>query len=111
MRILPVGLVLLAGQMITMQSRPVVRLEPHKNTIEAKVGGALVELINAPEIVYLPPSPPTLDAQGAPWSVEVKNFGPASVTVMGAKTHFQVQIGPGRTVRINSNGAAYQLRQ
>jgi len=110
-RTLLIGLALLAGQLITMQAKPTIRLEPHKNTIEARFGGSLVELINAPATVYLPSSPPTADAQGVPWLVDVKNLGPDSVTVTSVKTHFQVSVGTGQTVHINSNGAAYLLKR
>lgn len=104
------GLVLLGGQLITMQSRPVVHLPPHKDTIEAGVGGSLVELINAPAVIYLPPSPPRMDGRVVPWSVDVRNLGPVSVMVCSAKAHFQTVVSTGQTVHIDSNGTAYMLR-
>jgi hypothetical protein len=105
------GLVLLGGQLISMQSRPVIHLQPHKNTIEAGFGGGLVELINAPAVIYLPQSPPKVDEQGEPWSVEVKNLGPASVMVTGTQVHFQAAVSTGQTVHIDSNGTTYLLKR
>jgi hypothetical protein len=111
MRIPFLGLVLLGGQLITMQSRPVTHLQPHKNMIEPGFGGSLVELMNAPVVIYLPPSPPKEDAQGVPWSVDVKNLGPVSVMITSTKSHFQTVVGIGQTVHIDSNGVTYLLKR
>ncbi len=111
MRMLFLGLVFLGGQLIAMQSRPVIHLQPHKNTIEVGFGGSLVELINAPAVIYLPPSPPETDAQGKPWSVDVKNLGPVSVMVTSIKSHFQTVVGTGQTARIASNSISYLLKR
>lgn len=111
MRMLFRGLILLlGGQLISMQSRPVIHLQPHKNTIEARFGGDLVELLNAPAVIYLPQAPPRVDGHGAPWSVEVKNMGPASVVVIATQVQFQAAIRAGQTVHIDSNGATYLLK-
>jgi hypothetical protein len=99
-------LALFAGQMNTMQARPVVRLQPHKDSIKTDFGGDLVELINAPKVVTLPKSPPTLDAQGNPWAVEVKNLGPGIVTVADG-VHFSLQLNVGQTVQIKSTPVGY----
>ena len=100
-------LALFAGQMNTMQARPVVRLQPHKDSIKTDFGGDLVELINAPKVVTLPKSPPTLDVLGNPWAVEVKNLGPGIVTVVADKVHFSLQLNVGQTVQIKSTPVGY----
>jgi len=110
MRMLFLGLVLVGGQLISMQSRPVIHLQPHKSTIEARFGGCLVELLNGPAVIYLPQVPPRVDGQGGPWSVEVKNLGPASVVVTADQVHFQTAVRTGQTVQIDSNGATYSLK-
>jgi hypothetical protein len=99
-------LALFAGQMNTMQARPVVHLQPHQDSITMQFGGDLVELINAPKVVTLPKSPPTMDVQGNPWVVEVKNLGPGIVTVAD-KLHFSLQVNVGQTVKIKSTPAGY----
>jgi hypothetical protein len=99
-------LALFAGQMDTMQARPVVRLQPHQDSIKAEFGGDLLELINAPKMVTLPKSPPLVDVQGNPWVVEVKNLGPGVVTVAD-KVHFSLQINVGQTVQIKSKPTGY----
>jgi hypothetical protein len=106
MKTLLIYLALLAGQMKTMQEKPVVHLQPHQEFIKTEFGGDLVELINAPKVVLLPKLPPVLDAQGNPWSVEVKNLGPGTVTVVD-KAHFSLQVNVGQTVRIKSTPAGY----
>jgi hypothetical protein len=110
MKALPIFLALFAGQMNTLQEKPVVHLYPNHNYIEAAFGGKLVELINAPKLIYLPPSPPKQDSQGGPWIVDAKNMGPGTVTVVD-KTQFSVQISVGQTVHIYSNGSAYSLKR
>jgi hypothetical protein len=99
-------LALFAGQMNTMQARPVVRLQSHQDSIKTAFGGDLVELINAPKVVTLPKSPPNLDAQGNPWAIEVKNLGPGIVTVAD-KLHFSLQLNVGQTVQIKSTSVGY----
>jgi hypothetical protein len=95
--------------MNTLQGKPVVHLHPNRNFIEADFGGKLVELINAPKVIYLPTLPPKQDSQGDPWIVDAKNLGPGTITVLG-KTQFSVQINVGQTVHIYSNGSAYSLK-
>lgn len=89
-----------------MQARPVVRLQSHQNSIKTEFGGDLVELINAPKVITLPTSPPTLDTQGNRWAVEVKNLGPGIVTVAD-KAHFSLQVNVGQTVQIRSSPGGY----
>ena len=101
-------LALLVGQMNTLQDKPVVHLREHQSTIDAEFGGDLLELINAPSVVHLPVRAPKLDSRGKPWTVDVKNFGPGAVTVVG-KTQFNVQINVGKTVHIRSDGVVYSL--
>jgi hypothetical protein len=99
---------LIAGQMITMQDRPVVHLRPNSNSISADFGGDLVELINAPPTVFLPGSPPATDAEGNPWSVDVKNMGTGRVMIL-AKGEFTVAVAVGQTVHIHWDGTMYSL--
>jgi hypothetical protein len=103
-------LALFIGQMNTLQDKQVVHLQAHRNNIAIAFGGDLLELLNAPQIVNLPPSPPKLDSQGNPWSVDVKNLGPGAVTVVD-KAQFSVHIHVGQTVHILSNGTAYTLKR
>jgi hypothetical protein len=103
-------LALFVGQMKTLQSKPVVHLQPHRDAITADFGGDLLELINAPGVVNLPPVPPKPDPQGSPWFVDVKNLGPSAVTVVG-KAQFNVKITVGQTVHIYSNGTEYSLKR
>jgi hypothetical protein len=108
MRELLVYFALLAWQMNTMQQKPVVHLRPHHNLIENQFGGKLLELVDGPAVVQLPQVPPKLDDEGNPWSVDVKNFGPNPVTILG-KAKFSVQVSVGQTTHIYSNGQAYSL--
>jgi hypothetical protein len=108
MRELLVYFALLAGQMNTMQQKPVVHLRPHGNVIENHFGGKLLELIDAPAVVQLPQVPQKLDDEGNPWCVDVKNFGPNPVTIVG-KGKFSVQVNVGQTTHIYSNGDKYSL--
>jgi hypothetical protein len=101
---------MLAIQMNTLQEKPVVHLHPHKNFIGVELGGDLVELIGAPNVVLLPTQPPLLDSQGDPWSVDVRNSGPNPVTISG-KAQFSVQVSVGQTVHIYSNGSVYSLKR
>jgi hypothetical protein len=99
-------LALFAGQLNTMQIRPVVRLQTPQDSIKSAFGGDLIELINAPKVVALPKSPPNRDIQGNPWVIEVKNLGPGIVTVAD-KVHFSLQLSVGQTVHIKSTLAGY----
>jgi hypothetical protein len=101
-------LALLVGQMNTLQGKPVVHLRPHRSMIEVEFGGMLLELMNGPSTVSLPVVPPKLDAQGNPWSVDVKNLGPVVVTIIG-KAQFSQPVNPGQTLHIHSNGSIYIL--
>lgn len=109
MKSLLLGLILFAGQAITMQSKPVVHLRPNSNVIDPNFGGSLVELSNAPATVYLPASIPAPDASGDPWSIDVKNFGPAAVTISG-KQNFTTIVAVNQTIHIQVNGQGYMLK-
>jgi len=109
MKVLLVGLALVIGQMNTLQGKQVVHLQPHSGAIRSDFGGKLLELQNAPKIVYLPMAPPKLDSQGNPWSVDIKNMGPGMVTVVGA-SQFSSRIIVGQTVQVLSNGTSYSLK-
>jgi hypothetical protein len=110
MKVLLIFLALFVAQQNSVQDRTVVHLRPHRNTIENDFGGKLLELINAPTLVNLPTSPPRLDSEGKPWSIDVKNLGPGAVTVAG-KGEFSSKIDVGRTVHIAWNGSAYSLKR
>ena len=103
-------LALFAGQMQTLQDKPVVHLHSHQDNIPVEFGGDLVVLANGPTVVHLPNTPPTLDLQRKPWVIAVKNLGPGMVTVVG-KAQFSVQVNIDRTVQIKSNGIIYALVQ
>jgi hypothetical protein len=77
--------------------------------IDAGAGGTILELINASDQLNLPATPPSLDANGAPWEVDVKNLGPRPVKVIG-KAGFSVRIMAGQTVRIACDGKAYIIK-
>jgi hypothetical protein len=111
MRAFIIGLSLFAGQLNTLLPEPVVYLPPHKNSIDAAFDGSLLELINVPSVIYLPGLPPKADAQGNPWTIDIKNLGPAAVTVSASKTDFQAEIGVGQTIHIVSNGTNYHLKR
>jgi len=95
---------------ISMQEKTVVHLQPHSDAVEVSFGGGLLELINSPAIIHLPIRPPLLDAQRAPWCIDVKNLGPRAVTIVD-KARFRQQIMVGQTLHINSNGTSYSVRQ
>jgi hypothetical protein len=44
-----------------------------------------------------------------PWSVDVKNFGPAPVTIVG-NPNFNALVSVGQTVHICVNGQGYILK-
>jgi hypothetical protein len=95
--------------MTTLQNKQVVHLQPHSGAIRTDFGGKLLELLDAPTIVYLPLAPPRLDSQGNPWSVDIRNLGPGVVTVVGT-SQFSSRLIVGQTVHIISNGRAYSLK-
>ena len=109
MRSLLIALALFAGQAITLQQKPVVHLKPHSDAIDPAFGGALLELTNAPATVHLPPSPPNGDASGNPWTIDVKNFGPAAISVVD-KQGFSASLQVGQTVHILAHGKSYILK-
>jgi hypothetical protein len=104
------GLILLAGQPMGLRPKPVVHLQPNQSTIKVEFGGSLLELINAPPQVRLPVLPPKSDAQGIPWTIDVKNLGPSPVSVANSGTHFDTLIAVGRTVTIQSTGSQYRIK-
>ena len=106
MRFLFICVALFAGQMYSLQDKPVVHLHPHQDFIPVEFGGDLVVVANGPTVVHLPNRPPTLDSRRMPWSIDVKNLGPGTVTIVG-NAQFTVQVDVDRTVRIKSNGTAY----
>jgi hypothetical protein len=105
-----IHLILIAGQMNTLQDKPVVHLSPRQIFIPVEFGGDLLELVNSPTVIQLPKQSPTLDSQGNPWSVDVKNLGPRTVAVVG-KDEFNVNVNVGQTVHIYSNGTVYSLKR
>jgi hypothetical protein len=106
MKTLLISLALFAGQMISMQEKPVVHLRPHADIIDVQYGGSLLELQNAPEYVHLPVQPPKADPQGTQWFIDIKNFGPRPVSIVD-KAHFNLKINISQTVHIYSNGISY----
>ena len=105
MKTLFILLGLFAGQYNTLQDKPVVRLHPHQDFIPAEFGGDLVELMNAPPQVRLPPLH-LVDSHGRPWSIEVRNLGPGTVTIVGT-AQFHVEVPVGHSVGINTTKAGY----
>jgi hypothetical protein len=100
--------VLIGGQAITMQAKPVVHLKPNKNQIEEGFDGSLLELVQSPPVVTLPSKPPMPGQSGDPWSVDVKNLGPSAVTIEG-KGIFRLPVAVGQTVHIASDGSKYSV--
>jgi hypothetical protein len=105
MKTLLIYLALFAGQYNTLQDKPVVRLHPHQDFIPVEFGGDLVELKNAPPQVQLPP-PRLVDSHGRPWSIDVRNLGPGTVTIVG-KAQFRVEVPVGHSVSIKVTDAGY----
>jgi hypothetical protein len=103
------ALIFITAQAVMIHDKPVVHLKPHTNAIEPSFGGSLVVLSNAPATVNLPATPPASDADGGPWSVDVKNFGPAPVTIVG-NPNFNALVSVGQTVHICVNGQGYILK-
>jgi hypothetical protein len=110
MNLFLVSLAFFAGQIKTLQDKPVVHLRAQQDNIPVEFGGDLVVLSNGPAVVHLPGTPPTLDVQRKPWAVDVKNLGPATVTIVG-KAQFSIQINVDHTIRIKSNGVVYSIAQ
>jgi hypothetical protein len=106
MKFFLIYLAVIAGQMNTLQDRPVVHLHPHQDFIPAEFGGDMVVLANGPAIVHLPNLPPVLDSQRRPWGVYVKNLGPGTVRIVG-KSQFAVEVNVDRMVQIKSKGTEY----
>ena len=101
-------LALFAGQMNTLQSKPVVHLRPHTAQIGTGFSGKLLKLSNGPTIVFLPVKPPSTDNDGNPWEVDVMNLGPAPVTVRDpAIPSFMVIINVNQTMHFSWNGSTY----
>ena len=100
---------LLLGQMNTLQDKPIVHLRPNEPQIQSSFGGKLLELVNAPARLSLPAHPPQPDSQGLTWEIDIKNLGPALVTVVGP-SHFSVPVQPGRTVHVRAAGVGYALQ-
>jgi hypothetical protein len=109
MKALLVCIAAIAGQMNTLQDKQVVHLQPHSGAIRADFGGKLLELLDAPAIIYLPMAPPKLDSQGNAWSVDIRNLGPGAVTVVGT-SQFSSRIIVGQTVHVFSNGMTYHSK-
>lgn len=109
MKSMLIALALLAGQMNAMQSKPIVHLPPHQDRIGVSLGGKLLELVNSPVTIFLPVAPPKANDDGTPWAIDIKNLGPAAVTVTGSNA-FKVPIMVNQSVHIFSNGSAYILK-
>ena len=103
------ALIFIAAQAVMIQDKPVVHFKPHTNAIEPSFGESLGVLSNAPATVNLPASLPAPDADGNPWSVDVKNFGPSPVTIVG-KQDFNTTVSVGQTIHILVNGQGYILK-
>lgn len=106
MKTILLSLAIFFGQMNTLQDKPIIHLRPRQNIIQPEFGGHLVELINPPEFVQLPKVPPAVDARGKQWSIDVKNLGPGTATIVG-NSQFSIEVKSGRTVSIQSNGSGY----
>ena len=109
MKLLLIAALVLGGQMISHQDKPVVHLRPHTDTIDAAFGGSILELSQSPPVIHLPAPPPKPDADGNQWAIDVKNCGPSAVTIAD-RANFSVVAGIGQTVHIDSNGAIYFLK-
>lgn len=96
------------GQM-AIQDTTVVRLTSNRAAIQAQWGGMRVDLINAPSSVFLPVPPPATDSLGRAWRIQIKNLGPAEVTV-SAKSGFSTNVAVGRTIEIASDAKSYALK-
>jgi len=108
MKIVLISIAFIFGQMNALQEKPVVHLLPHSGAIQADFGGKRLELQHAPTIIYLPMTPPRVDSQGNPWSVDINNLGPGAVTVVGTN-QFSSRIAISQSIQIFSNGTSYSL--
>lgn len=98
------------AQMIAGVARPMVHLNPHQVRIPLSFDGDLLELINSPAQIFLPPSAPGPNGDGVPWTIYVKNLGPATVAVeSGARFHISVAVG--QTLEIVSDGSLYSIKR
>jgi hypothetical protein len=93
-------LLLFVGQLNT--SKGAVRLPPGKAAISQDYGGKLVELIDAPAEVSLPP----FRASATKWSVDIKNLGPHDVTIRSGN-QLAVLLHPNESAKIASRGSGY----
>jgi hypothetical protein len=109
MKTLLICTAVIIGQMNTLQAKQVAHLPPNRDTIETEFGGKLLELTNAPAIVYLPTTAPKFDSQGQPWSIDIENLGPGVTTVLG-QGQFTVRIRAAQTVHVIWNGTSYSLK-
>jgi hypothetical protein len=109
MKILLACMMMLAAQAITMQSKPVVHLPPHRAGILPSFGGKLLELIDAPATVFLPANPdPAVEPDG--WSIDVHNLGPNPVTITDG-AGFTMNIGVGQALHIVRSGTTYVVKR
>jgi len=106
MKILLIYLFLFAGQMNTLQSKPIVRLPSHQNFIPLELDGDVVELKSPPPTVRLPDPLPVQGTHGDPWVVVVRNLGPGTVTIVG-RAQFSVRLSLGQTVQIKATKTGY----
>ena len=97
------------GQAITMQDKPVVHLQPHRDIVDQSCGGKMLVLIDAPATVQLPVAPPASDGHGNEWVLDVKNLGPTEVTLTG-KVLFLVHVKVGQTVHVRANSTGYEIK-
>ena len=109
MKTLLVCIAAIIGQVNTLQTKQVAHLPPHGATIQTEFGGKMLELSNAPAIVYLPTIAPKYDSQGQPWSIDIENLGPGVTTVLG-QGQFTVRIRVAQTVHVVWNGTSYSLK-
>jgi hypothetical protein len=108
MRLFLLCIALFLGQEQTHLSEDVVRLPPHAVGIPSADGGKMVELLHAAPSLSLPRDPPRVTSKGDPWYVDVKNLGPADVTLEG-QVGFVVHLQPKAVVRIRAVGNLYSL--
>ena len=109
MKTLLICTAVIIGQMSTQQDRQVAHLPMQRDAIPTEFGGKLLELTKGPAIIYLPTLAPKLDAQGQPWSIDIKNLGPGVTTVLG-QGQFTVRIRVAQTVHVIRNGTSYSLK-
>ena len=103
MKALLVCIAVIIGQMNTLQDRQIVHLQLHSGAIRTDFGGKLLELLNAPTIIYLPMAPPKLDSQGIHGPSTSEIWDPGAVTVVGT-SEYSSRIIVGQTLHIFSNG-------